>query len=81
VAPTHPQRLLPALALAVALVHPTAAGAQLSARVTGKLDVASEYLDRGVILTNQPVLQPSLSIGVGLSVIGYQLSDPGPSPR
>jgi hypothetical protein len=64
VAPIHPQRLLPALVLAVALVHPTAAGAPLSERVTGQLDVASEYLDRGVILTNQPVLQPSLTIGL-----------------
>ncbi len=66
--------LTAALALAGVILHPVAARAQLSAHVTGEMVVASGYLDRGVILTNQPVLQPSLSIalpaGGGSATIG-----------
>lgn len=52
------------LALAGAALHPGALHAQISIRVAGGLAFVSSYLDRGVIRTNQPVLQPSLSIGL-----------------
>lgn len=55
---------LPALALAMAVLHPPVAAGQISVRVTGGLTFVSAYLDRGVIRTNQPMLQPSLSIGL-----------------
>ena len=42
--------------------------------VSGKVNVASEYLDRGVILTNQPMIEPGLTIalplGGGTATIG-----------
>ena len=57
-------RFLAALALAGATSHPGTLRAQLSVHVTGGLGFVSSYLDRGVIRTNQPVLQPSLSIGL-----------------
>jgi hypothetical protein len=66
--------LLATLILVAATLVPAALRAQISAHVTGELVVASSYLDRGVILTNQPVLQPSLSIalpaGGGSATIG-----------
>ena len=66
--------LLATLGFAGATLFPTLVEAQLSAHVTGNLVVASGYLDRGVILTNQPVLQPDLSIalpaGGGSATIG-----------
>jgi hypothetical protein len=46
------------------MLLPAALHAQLSARLAGGLAFVSTYLDRGVIRTNQPVLQPSLSIGL-----------------
>lgn len=52
-----------AVSAALALVaRPTPAAAQLSLHVSGGVAVASAYLDRGVILTNQPVLEPTLAI-------------------
>lgn len=56
--------MLPALALAWAICHPAALRGQISVRLTGELAFVSSYLDRGVIRTNQPMLQPSLSIGL-----------------
>lgn len=53
-----------ALTLAWSAARPMTAAAQISAHVTGAVSVVSSYVDRGVILTNQPVLQPSLSIGL-----------------
>lgn len=62
------------LVLAAMLARPAGAWAQLSARVTGEFSVINTYVDRGVILTNQPVLQPSLTIalpvGGGTATIG-----------
>lgn len=58
------KRLAAALGLAYVAAFPAAAAAQLSARVSGEVSVASTYVDRGVILTNQPVIQPRLSIGL-----------------
>lgn len=60
--------------LAVAVMHPVAGAAQISAHVSGRVNVASEYLDRGVILTNQPMIEPGLTIalpvGGGTATIG-----------
>lgn len=48
----------------MAILHPPAVAGQISIRVAGGLTFVSSYLDRGVIRTNQPMLQPSLSIGL-----------------
>ena len=67
------QRLLPC-AFAAVLLHPITAHAQLALHLTGEFGFASAYLDRGVIRTNQPVLQPSLAVslpaGGGSATIG-----------
>jgi hypothetical protein len=63
------------LLLLVLLLAPVAAHAQLSLGVGASLGFASAYLDRGVIRTNQPVLQPSLGVtlpaGGGSATIGF----------
>ncbi len=60
-------------ALLLPLTAPAAA-AQLQLRVDGQLGFASAYVDRGVILTNTPVLQPALRVGIpskgGLVALG-----------
>jgi hypothetical protein len=65
-APSNPlaRRLAMALGLASSAALPTAAAAQISAHVTGEISVVSTYVDRGVILTNQPVIRPGLFIGL-----------------
>jgi hypothetical protein len=58
-------RSLAALALLAALgLRPDLAHAQLSARIGAEFGFASGYLDRGVIRTNEPVIQPGLTIGL-----------------
>jgi hypothetical protein len=54
-----------ALALLTAAAAPAAAAhGQISVKVGADFAFASAYLDRGVIRTNQPVLQPGLTIGL-----------------
>lgn len=51
--------------LALAAVLPLrAASAQIQAHVDLAVDVASGYVDRGVLLTNVPVVRPALRIGI-----------------
>ncbi|HEY8105001.1 MAG TPA: hypothetical protein VIE46_02775 [Gemmatimonadales bacterium] len=53
------------LALTLALtLSPVAARAQLAIDVHGGIGFVSQYVDRGVILSSEPVLQPRLDIGL-----------------
>jgi hypothetical protein len=63
-----------ATVLVLGLARPERAAAQLALNVAGEFGFASAYLDRGVIRTNQPVIQPSLGVtlpaGAGSATIG-----------
>jgi hypothetical protein len=63
-----------ALPLAMLVLLPAAASAQLALNVRAEFGFASSYLDRGVIRTNQPVIQPGLGVslpaGAGTATIG-----------
>lgn len=56
-----PRTLILALALACT---PVVARAQLSIDVHGEIGFVSQYLDRGVILSSEPVLQPRLDLAL-----------------
>jgi hypothetical protein len=60
--------------LVLGLARPNPAAAQLALNVAGEFGFASAYLDRGVIRTNQPVIQPGLGVtlpaGAGSATLG-----------
>lgn len=71
----QPFRLPSSALLALALAVPATASAQIALNVQGEVAIKSAYVDRGIILANMPVLQPSLTIGsaVGGGTAALQL--------